>query len=170
MSHSRRFSSAFLAVLAFAGTACDSGRASGDAARSATPDGVATDAASGASEGIGAALRGFTRGAASERDLGPDIRVNFRGDSVILTVLASPGDQINALQPPVLEMTDGARHAFVGHGITPDSAYFTGEVSLVLPRTLVPLTATLLTSYCRAGEQLCRSASRPVRIQERAGD
>ena len=170
MSHIRRFSPVVLAVLAFAGTACDADRSSGDAGGGATPDVATTGAASGAGEGIGAALRGSTRGDAPEHDLGPDVRADFHGDSVILTVLASPGDQINALQPPVLEMTDGARHVFAGHGITPDSAYFTGAVSLVLPRTVVPLTATLLTSYCRAGERLCRSASRPVRIQERAGD
>lgn len=153
------FSSVSLAALALVGAACGADRAADNGRVDAVPTGGAATAG-----GIGAALQGVTRGAVPEHDLGPDVRVDLRGDSVMLTIVGSPGDQINALQPPVLELADGVRHVFAGHGITPDSAYFVGEVSLALPRSVLPLTATLQTSYCRVGERLCRSASRPVRV------
>jgi len=75
-----------------------------------------------------------------------------------------PGDRINALQPPVLQTTDGRRLEFRGSAVTTDSAYFVGEVVLPLGEEALPLEGTLITSYCRAGEKLCRTAKRAVRV------
>ncbi|BAH37167.1 MAG TPA: hypothetical protein DGD08_00065 [Gemmatimonas aurantiaca] len=130
-----------------------------------------TDTAAGAGL-LGAAMSGVRPDGrdAAVSDSGPNVRVEFRTDSVRLVMDAAIGDQINALQPPVLELPDGRRLSFQGSEITPDSAYFVGDVALMLPRSGAPSEATLHTSYCRSGERLCRSVSRTVRITERAGD
>lgn len=107
---------------------------------------------------------------AALNDSGPNVRLEYQADSVRLVMDATPGDQINALQPPVLELRDGRRLSFAGSEITSDSAYFVGDVALMLPRAIAPTQATLHTSYCRAGERLCRSVSRTVQIAERAGN
>lgn len=86
------------------------------------------------------------------------------GDSVRLEVIVQPGDQINAFQPPVLTTDDGRRLLFGGSAITADSAYFVGSVTASVAQTALPLRGRLVTSYCRAGEKLCRSATRDVVI------
>ena len=145
---------------------------------SARPDGPAENAGATAdgglpgSAGIGSALRGVRPEGrdVAVNDSGPNVRVEHTADSLRLVMDAAAGDQINALQPPVLELRDGSRLTFVGGALTPDSAYFVGDVELMLPRQVAPAKATLHTSYCRAGERLCRSVSREVLLPERAGD
>lgn len=157
---------AFIGITAFAASACGSGDASANS-RGPSDAALATDAGL-----LGTAMNGVRRDGqdVAASDLGPNVRVDFRTDSVRLVIDAAPGDQINALQPPVLELPSGQRLSFQGSAITPDSAYFVGDVVLMLPRSNVPAEAKLHTSYCRAGERLCRSVSRTVRITERAGD
>lgn len=103
-------------------------------------------------------------------EVGPELRAGFGEDSVILLVEPAVGDSINAMQPPVLELNDGSRHVFSGRAITSDSTYFTGDVRLVLSRSLLPLKGTLYTSYCRSGERLCRSVTRTVHVEDKGSN
>jgi len=100
----------------------------------------------------------------TDRQLAPDLRAEARGDSVRLIVTASAGAQINALLPPVLELTGGNRYTLSGTAVTVDSAYFVGDVSVTLARDAFPVVGTLRTSYCRANERLCRNAERAVSV------
>ncbi len=115
---------------------------------------------------LGTAFTSVIQRNALVRDEGPGIRADFSGDLVVLVMEPASGDSINALQPPVLETIDGNRRTFSGMAVTPDSAYFIGDITLALSRAVLPLRATLHTSYCRSGERLCRSVSRPVEIAE----
>lgn len=99
-----------------------------------------------------------------ESDSGPPVRLESIANGTRLVMDPKPGDQINALQPPVLQTTDGRRLAFRGSAVTKDSAYFVGDVVLPLDGAALPLEGTLTTSYCRAGEKLCRTAKRVVRL------
>lgn len=101
---------------------------------------------------------------AAKPDSGPPLVVRREGHGMRLTVDARDGDQIKALQPPYLEMSDGRRLAFEGPAVTDDSAYFVGPVSAHVGDSVLPLRGTLHTSYCRAGEHLCRSAKRTVHV------
>jgi len=74
----------------------------------------------------------------------------------------APGDQINALQPPALVLENGQRLLFAGLAVTTDSAYFVGEVALTIPAATLPIRGELTTSYCRKGENLCRTAKRQI--------
>ncbi len=99
-----------------------------------------------------------------ETDSGPPVRLVLTDTARRLVMDPKPGDQINALQPPVLQTTDGRRLEFRGPAVTKDSAYFVGDVVLELEEGAIPLEGTLTTSYCRAGEKLCRTAKRTVRF------
>jgi len=99
-----------------------------------------------------------------ETDGGPPVRLDSAAQGTRLVMDPKPGDQINALQPPVLQTTDGRRLEFRGSAVTKDSAYFVGDVVLPLDGTALPIEGTLITSYCRAGEKLCRTAKRVVRF------
>jgi hypothetical protein len=98
-------------------------------------------------------------------DSGPGVRVERTGTARRLVMEPAPGDQINALQPPYVAQANGARLQFSGPDITADSAYFVGEVSADVPAALLPLRGTLTTSYCKAGEQLCRTATRAIDVR-----
>ncbi len=164
-SGSRRLAAALTVVGVVAVAAC----ASGDSAEA----GKTANSAPAADAGLlGNAMSGVRPDGRDDaaNDSGPDVRVELRPDSVRLVMDAKVGDQINALQPPVLELPGGSRLSFRGTATTPDSAYFVGDVVLMLSRATAPTEATLHTSYCRAGERLCRSVSRTVQIVERAGD
>jgi hypothetical protein len=80
----------------------------------------------------------------------------------MLVMAPAPGDQINALQPPLLQTPNGQRLLFTGSAVTADSSYFVGDVTLTVSQDALPLEGTLTTSYCRKGENLCRSAKRLV--------
>jgi hypothetical protein len=97
-------------------------------------------------------------------DSGPAVQVERRADSVRLVMAPNPGDQINALQPPLLVTNNGRRILFGASAVTADRAYFVGEVTATLPDSARPIEGTLTTSYCRAGENLCRSAKRLVHV------
>lgn len=99
-----------------------------------------------------------------ETDSGPPVRLDSTAPYGRLVMDPKPGDQINALQPPLLQTTDGRRLTFGGSAVTKDSAYFVGDVVLTLEAGALPLEGTLNTSYCRAGEKLCRTARREVRF------
>ena len=99
-----------------------------------------------------------------EIDSGPPVRLDHTAQGARAVMLPDPGDQINALQPPVLTTSNGRRLAFRGPAVTSDSAYFVGEVMLPLGPDDLPLEGTLVTSYCRSGEKLCRTARRQVRF------
>jgi len=99
-----------------------------------------------------------------ETDSGPPVRFDSTAPRPRLVMDPKPGDQINALQPPVLQTTDGRRLMFGGSAVTKDSAYFVGDVVLMLEAGALPIEGTLITSYCRAGEKLCRTARREVRF------
>lgn len=136
-------------------------KAVGDAA-----DGVqeGLSAASESGNSFGGALASLNN-SAEPADLGPGYRVLFQNDSVVLVIEPSLGDSVNALQPPVLQLKNGERFVFGGTSVGSDSAYFTSEVTLALPISRLPVDAVLHTSYCRAGERLCRSAARPVLVK-----
>lgn len=102
----------------------------------------------------------------AEVDSGPRMKQERLADRVRLVMDPNPGDQINALQPPVLEMASGTRVLFAGTNITSDSLYFVGDVTAEVPASTLPLNGTLTTSYCRKGENLCRSARRLVQIDK----
>lgn len=97
-----------------------------------------------------------------ENDSGPTVRLDTAAGKPRLVMVPRPGDQINALQPPVLNTTDGRRLDFRGPAVTKDSAYFVGDVVSELAPGALPLEGTLVTSYCRLGEKLCRTAKRAV--------
>ena len=97
-------------------------------------------------------------------DSGPPVRLDRTAQGGRVVMLPDSGDQINALQPPVLTTRNGRRLAFRGAAVTNDSAYFVGEVMLPLVPDDLPLEGTLVTSYCRLGEKLCRTARRVVRF------
>jgi hypothetical protein len=97
-------------------------------------------------------------------DSGPPVRLDRTAQGGRVVMLPDSGDQINALQPPVLTTRNGRRLAFRGAAVTNDSAYFVGEVMLPLVPDDLPLEGTLVTSYCRSGEKLCRTARRVVRF------
>lgn len=99
-----------------------------------------------------------------ETDSGPPVRLDSTAQGTRLVMDPKPGDQINALQPPVLQTSDGRRLQFEGSAVTKDSAYFVGDVVLRLEASALPLEGTLTTSYCRAGEKLCRTAKREIRF------
>jgi hypothetical protein len=99
-----------------------------------------------------------------EVDSGPPVRIDRTPSGVRLVMVPKPGDQINALQPPVLQTTNGRRLELRGSAVTGDSAYYTDDVVLALDTGALPLEGTLTTSYCRAGESLCRIAKRDVRV------
>jgi hypothetical protein len=95
-------------------------------------------------------------------DSGPPVRQVRTDTGVRLLMDPAPGDQINALQPPVLVLKNGQRLLFAGLAVTSDSAYFVGEVALALPAATPPIRGELTTSYCRKGENLCRTAKRQI--------
>ncbi|WP_439642702.1 hypothetical protein [Gemmatimonas sp.] len=95
-------------------------------------------------------------------DSGPPYRVERLQVGAKLVMDPAPGDQINALQPPVIQTANGQRLLFAGSAVTADSSYFVGDVTLTLSQDALPLEGTLTTSYCRKGENLCRSAKRLV--------
>lgn len=99
-----------------------------------------------------------------ENDSGPAVRLDTAEGARRLVMVLRPGDQINALQPPVLQTTDGRRLEFRGPAVTSDSAYFVGDVVSDLAPDALPIAGTLTTSYCRAGESLCRIAKREVQF------
>ena len=88
----------------------------------------------------------------------------FTRDSVRLELSAADGAKLNALIPPVIEVTNGHRQAFSSPGVSPDSSEFLGPVTLTLPRAALPLTGTLKAGFCLAGERLCRLATRTITI------
>lgn len=97
-------------------------------------------------------------------DSGPPLAVQHTATGAKLAVNPRPGDQINALLPPFIETDDGRRLQFEGPAVTEDSAYFVGAVTTLVADSLLPLRGTLHTSYCKAGERLCRSARRAVHV------
>lgn len=99
-----------------------------------------------------------------ENDSGPAVRLDTAAGARRLVMVPRPGDQINALQPPVLTTTNGRRLEFRGPAVTSDSSYYVGDVVAALAPDALPLEGTLVTSYCRAGEKLCRTAKRAVRF------
>ena len=99
-----------------------------------------------------------------ETDSGPPVRLVLTDTVRRLVMDPKPGDQISALQPPMLQTTDGRHLEFRGSAVTKDSAYFVGDVVLELEEGALPLDGALTTSYCRAGEKLCRTAKRMVRF------
>jgi hypothetical protein len=133
-------------------------------AADASPDGQLAGAPDTSALGVPSALPALPQVGTITVDSGPAVRVEQRADSVRLVMAPNPGDQINALQPPLLVTENGRRLLFAGSAVTDDSAYFVGDVSLTLPDSARPLAGTLTTSYCRAGERLCRSAKRMVRV------
>lgn len=98
-------------------------------------------------------------------DSGPGFRVERGSTRVRLVMEPNEGDQINALQPPVITTTDARKIVFTGVAVTADSAYFVGDVIADIAADSLPVEGTLTTSYCRKGESLCRSAKRPVNIR-----
>lgn len=134
---------------------------SGDGASAETTDSVpsATDGA------VSSALPRLPKfGDPAAVDSGPPLAVQRVASGARLLVDPRPGDQINALLPPFIETDDGRRLQFEGPAVTEDSAYFVGAVTTLVADSLLPLRGTLHTSYCKAGERLCRSAKRPVQI------
>lgn len=97
-------------------------------------------------------------------DSGPPVKLDTSAAALRLVMDPKPGDQISALQPPFLQTTNGRRLEFRGSAVTKDSLYFVGDVVLALDADTLPLDGTLTTSYCRAGEKVCRTASRTVSI------
>ena len=95
-------------------------------------------------------------------DSGPPVRQVRTDSGVRLLMDPAPGDQINALQPPALVLENGQRLLFAGLAVTTDSAYFVGEVALTIPAATLPIRGELTTSYCRKGENLCRTAKRQI--------
>jgi hypothetical protein len=95
-------------------------------------------------------------------DSGPPVHQVRTDTGVRLLMDPAPGDQINALQPPALELANGQRLLFAGLAVTKDSAYFVGEVALAIPAASLPMRGELTTSYCRKGENLCRTAKRQI--------
>ncbi|GAB1343003.1 hypothetical protein MASR1M101_21300 [Gemmatimonas sp.] len=100
----------------------------------------------------------------AEIDSGPPVKLDTTAAALRLVMNPHPGDQISALQPPFLQTRNGRRLEFRGSAVTKDSLYFVGDVVLPLPADVVTLDGTLTTSYCRAGEKVCRTASRVVSI------
>ena len=112
------------------------------------------------------ALPQLPRVGPAEVDSGPRVKQERTANGVRLVMDPNPGDQINALQPPVLDAANGTRVLFAGTNITSDSLYFVGDVTAEVPASALPLNGTLTTSYCRKGENLCRSARRLVQIDK----
>lgn len=143
--------------------------------KSSAGDGVsdpARDMSGGVATSVGTATRGFAgallkagENAEGGVPFGPDYKVQIRGDSAVLIMDPAPGDSINALQPPVLEFDNGDRFVFSGTSVSADSAYFTSDVTLTVPTGMFPIRAALHTSYCPAGERVCRMSTRPVVIE-----
>jgi hypothetical protein len=100
----------------------------------------------------------------AEVDSGPPVKLDSTASSLRLVMDPHPGDQISALQPPFLQTTNGRRLEFRGPAVTKDSLYFVGDVVVALDADALPLDGTLTTSYCRAGEKVCRTAKRVVSI------
>lgn len=111
--------------------------------------------------GTTGAVRELSREAAGALLL---VEPTFLRDSVRVTLSAGDGAKLNALIPPVIEVANGARHAFASMGVSPDSSEFLGPVTLTLSRAALPLTGTLKAGFCLAGERLCRLATRAVTI------
>lgn len=127
------------------------------AACSPAPDTNAVDSTTPVS-----AIPALPRLGPTEVDSGPGVKQERSANGVRLVMDPNPGDQINALQPPVIEAANGKRVLFAGTAITKDSLYFVGDVTAEIPAAELPLEGTLTTSYCRKGENLCRSARRQV--------
>lgn len=138
----------------------------GGACRASSDEGAAGQVERGVGDGVvSSAIPKLPRfGDAADRDSGPPLMLERATGAVLLTVDARSGDQINALLPPFIKTTNGRRLDFGGSAVTADSAYFIGAVTVRVADSLLPLTGTLHTSYCRAGENLCRSAQRAVQI------
>ncbi len=102
---------------------------------------------------------------AARRKREPTVQSVRVGDSLRVEVVAEVGAKFNALLPPTIEAADGRRITFHATGITPDSAYFTGPVTVMLSAGALPLRGVLRTSYCLAAERLCRSAQRTVVLE-----
>ncbi len=97
----------------------------------------------------------------------PDVDRTDVADSVRLTISVEPGARVNALLPPVIEASDGRRFILRAPTVTEDSAYFVEPASVTVARAELPIRGTLRTSFCRSDERLCRSAQRPVVIENR---
>lgn len=155
---SRRWSLTFAAVLT-AGVA-------GCAPSSDQPAPSTADTTAASTDGkVSSALPRLPRfGDPAAVDSGPPLAVQHTATGARLEVNPRPGDQINALLPPFIETDDGRRLQFEGPAVTEDSAYFVGAVTTLVADSLLPLRGTLHTSYCKAGERLCRSAKRAVQV------
>jgi len=126
---------------------------------------AAADTTAATTDAVSSALPKLPQfGDPSAVDSGPPLAVQRVANGARLLVDPRPGDQINALLPPFIQTDDGRRLQFEGPAVTEDSAYFVGAVTALVADSLLPLRGTLHTSYCKAGERLCRSAKRPVQI------
>ncbi|MBL0938965.1 MAG: hypothetical protein IBJ03_08720 [Gemmatimonadaceae bacterium] len=157
----RRLTTVLVVTSAVLGSAC---RSSSDEGAAQPGEQTERGAGDGAANSAIPKLPRF--GDAADRDSGPPLVVERAGGALLLTVNARSGDQINALLPPFIKTTNGRRLDFGGSAVTADSAYFIGAVTARVADSLLPLTGTLHTSYCRAGENLCRSAQRAVQINQ----
>lgn len=156
---SRRWSLTFASLLTAIGAGC---APSSDQPAPSTAD---TTAASTDGQVSSALPRLPKFGDPTAVDSGPPLAVQRTTTGARLAVNPRPGDQINALLPPFIETDDGRRLQFEGPAVTEDSAYFVGAVTTLVADSLLPLRGTLHTSYCKAGERLCRSARRAVQVE-----
>lgn len=97
----------------------------------------------------------------------PHVDLAFGADSVRVMISVETGARVNALQPPVIEGSDGRRFVLRAPTVTEDSAYFVERASVTVARSVLPIRGTLRTSFCRSDERLCRSAVRDVVIEDR---
>ncbi|MDQ8158148.1 MAG: hypothetical protein P3B76_11050 [Gemmatimonadota bacterium] len=63
-----------------------------------------------------------------EPDSGPPVRLDSAAQGTQFVMTPKPGDQIDALLPPVLQTTDGRRLELRGPVVTTDRTYFVGAV------------------------------------------
>lgn len=155
---SRRWSLTFAVVLTAGAAGC--------APSSDQPAPLTADTTAASTDGqVSSALPRLPKfGDPAAVDSGPPLAVQRTTTGARLEVNPRPGDQINALLPPFIETDDGRRLQFEGPAVTEDSAYFVGAVTTLVADSLLPLRGTLHTSYCKAGERLCRSARRAVQV------
>jgi hypothetical protein len=113
--------------------------------------------------GTGVLALGLFAACAGEGVRSPDadrllaLRAAPAGDSLRLSLIATPGWKINARVKPVLEFGDGARLGFDAPRLTSDSAYFAEPpVATVPARGGRRIQGTLRASVCAAGEAVCR--------------
>jgi hypothetical protein len=119
--------------------------------------------------GTGVLALGLFAACAGEGARTPDadrplaLRAAPAGDSLRLSLVATPGWKINARVKPVLEFGDGARLRFDTPRLTPDSAYFAEPPAATVPaRAGRRIQGTLRASVCAAGEAVCRVVAMEV--------